>query len=275
MIYAHSGTEIEFFLAKQISKADSVVEACLHRIQTLSANFIGHDTLLYSCFDWNASQTELDNQKELLFAQDLASRAKESGLRRIIVVSYPGSYINSDNKYLVQRANIEKIFQRSGVQTIIFKVQAMYSIQLAQSSLYNLFFKKFSNRVEIPRKSNRMVYSISIENMVQSILKAENYERSASFDLFDKVESLEHFFRMHHSLKSLRSVSPTLLKIKSSIGFSPSLTLLDLFLRPLVPMHNLRITKELGIELFPTLPSHSGQSHHSVCAMSSASPLTI
>lgn len=275
MVYAHSGTDLELFLAKQISKADSVVEACLHRMQTLSANFIGHDTLLYSCLDWNAFLTVYENDRELLFAQELASRAKESGLRRIIVLSYPASYINSDNKYLAQRANIEKVFQRSGVQTIVFKVQAIYSIQLAKSSLCNLFLKKFSNRVEIPRKSNVMVYSISIENIIQSIFKAENYERSASFDLFDNVQSLERFFCMHHTSKSLRSVSPTLLKIKSSIGFSPSLTLLDLFLRPLVPMHNLRTSKELGIELLPTIPSHSDQRHLSVCAMLSASPLTI
>lgn len=251
MVYAHAGSEIENYLAKQISKVEAVLEIRLGSNASIHPNFIGHETLLYSCLKWTGQGNRKVYEQELKYAEQLASCAKESGLRRIVILSYPGAYINSDNSFLSHRATIDSLFQNAGLQIIVFKVQAIYANQIRQSSLGSLFFNTSSQAIIIPNKVSTMVYSISTERLLQAILAAESYERSSSFDLFDQVHHLPKFLELCHPNVTIRRVSPTVMKLKAFVKLSVSSPLLDLFLRPFVPMHNRRAIKELKLDLTP------------------------
>jgi hypothetical protein len=212
-------------------------------------NFNEHKVLLYSYLQLDYYKHLDTFQLELDRVEMLISYMKEVGFEKIILLSYPGAYSNSDNLFLQHKGLIEQLFISSGIQTVTLKVQAIYDTYKDINSFHSLFYDRVDHQYCIPKKSNAMIYSVSIKNMVEVILKSMQYSSSTCFDIFDQVSELSVFLSNHSDGIDVNRLASVYLYVKSYLGQYSSPTMLELFLRPLVPMHNYRTEKELNITL--------------------------
>jgi hypothetical protein len=93
------------------------------------------------------------------------------------------------------------------------------------------------------------VYSIAIEKLVEIILKVSPTAYNNSYDLMDSVHDLKSYLHFLTPKIHIESISPLYLNFRIFLGKYLSPTMLDLFLRPPVPMYKTRAEKEFEIEL--------------------------
>jgi hypothetical protein len=254
MLYAHSFSPIEQSIYRRLSLTESISQFDVNAITTKMhvdrlKHFNEHKVLLYSYLQLDYYKHLDTFQLELDRVELLISYIKEVGFDKIILLSYPGAYSNSDNLFLQHKGLIEQMFISSGIQTVTLKVQAIYDTYKDINSFHALFYDKAEHQYCIPKKSNAMIYSVSMKNMVEVILKSIQYSSTTCFDVFDQVSELSVFLSNHSDGIDMNRLAPVYLYVKSYLGQYSSPTMLELFLRPIVPMHNYRTEKELNITL--------------------------
>ncbi len=254
MLYAHSFSPIEQSIYRRLSLTESISQFDVNAITTKMhvdrlKNFNEYKVLLYSYLQLDYYKHLDTFQLELDRVELLISYIKEVGFDKIILLSYPGAYSNSDNLFLQHKGLIEQMFISSGIQTVTLKVQAIYDTYKDINSFHALFYDKAEHQYCIPKKSNAMIYSVSMKNMVEVILKSIQYSSTTCFDVFDQVSELSVFLSNHSDGIDVNRLAPVYLYVKSYLGQYSSPTMLELFLRPIVPMHNYRTEKELNITL--------------------------
>lgn len=256
MLYIHSGSIIEQSIYDKLNILTNVVqlnsEIFINNSNenvTKNLTLNQHSTLLYSFQSMNYYQHIDTFQNECKRVEALIENLKESTIDRIILISYPGAYYNSDNLFLQHKGEIEQQFSNAGITCITLKIQAIYDEQNSINSLHELFFDKKDTHYLIPKKSSTRLYSISVSNLVECILSSIKLNHSTFFDVFDQVTNLENFLIKNSRHIPIVKVYPMYLYFKSLIGQYCSPNMLELFLRSIVPMYNYRTEKELNIDL--------------------------
>jgi hypothetical protein len=179
----------------------------------------------------------------------LIAFAKKNQFKNIILLSYPGVYVNSDNLFLQHKAVIENLVAKSEISYTILSAQSILSNHTKKCSLQTLFYNAAEEQYVLPKKNSQIVYSIAIEKLVEIILKVSPTAYNNSYDLMDSVHDLKSYLHFLTPKIHIESISPLYLNFRIFLGkyFSP--TMLDLFLRPPVPMYKTRAEKEFEIEL--------------------------
>lgn len=208
-----------------------------------------HDTICYSFLDFS-KYSYLDSfTHEIKNMNLLIDFAKENQFKNFILLSYPGVYVNSDNLFLQHKAMLEEIVANSGINFTILSVQNILSSYKKINSLETLFYHKDEEKYILPKKFSQIVYSISSENLAEIILKISPTAYNNSYDVMDSVFELKELINIFNPHISVERISPLYLNFRSIIGNYISPTMLDLFLRPTVPMYKSRAGKEFEIDL--------------------------
>jgi len=206
-------------------------------------------TLLYSFLDYS-KYSYLDSFKsEVKNMELLIAFAKKNQFKNIILLSYPGVYVNSDNLFLQHKAEIENLVAKSEIPFTILSAQSIVSNKTKKCSLQTLFYNEAEEQYVIPKKFSQIVYSIAIENLAEIILKVSPTAYNNCYDLMDSVYELKDYLKALSPNTHIDRISPLYLNFRSFLGNYLSPTMLDLFLRPTVPMYKSRAEKEFEIEL--------------------------
>jgi len=255
MLYIHSFSAIEQELFQHIKCANKNV-AQINNTQSFDLDYLERQlyispskTLLYSFLDYS-KYTYIDSfQSELNNMELLIEFAKKNQFKNIILISYPGVYVNSDNLFLQHKAEIENLVAKSEIPYTILSAQSIVSNHTKKCSLQTLFYNEVEEQYVIPKKNSQIVYSIAIENLVEIILKVTPTAYNNSYDIMDSVYELKDYLKALNPVIHVDSVSLLYLNFRSFFGKYLSPTMLDLFLRPTVPMYKSRAEKEFEIEL--------------------------
>jgi hypothetical protein len=255
MLYIHSFSAIEQEIFQHIKCANKNV-AQINITHPFDLDYLERQlyispskTLLYSFLDYskytylNSFQSEVKNM-ELLIAF-----AKKNQFKNIILLSYPGVYVNSDNLFLQHKAVIENLVAKSEISYTILSAQSILSNQTKKCSLQTLFYNAAEEQYVLPKKNSQIVYSIAIEKLVEIILKVSPTAYNNSYDLMDSVHDLKSYLHFLTPKIHIESISPLYLNFRIFLGKYLSPTMLDLFLRPPVPMYKTRAEKEFDIKL--------------------------
>ncbi len=256
MLYIHSGSEIEQILVEKLNMSIDVTEYNSAKFlnpsktnEQFNLALNQHTTLLYSFQQLNYYKHIETFQHECKRVDALISSINDSSIEKVILISYPGAYYNSDNLFLQHKGEIEQKFSNVGITCIILKVQAIYDEMNSINSLHDLFYDLNDSYYLIPKKTTSRLYSISTSNLVQCIQKSLRLDHSTIFDVFDQVTNLENFLKSSSKVIPIVQAYPIFLFFKSIIGKYCSPNMLELFLRSIVPMYNYRTEKELNINL--------------------------
>ena len=255
MLYVHSFSAIEQELFQFIKYADKNVtqlsvgqsldldnlelQMCVSTTKTLLYSFLDYSKYSYI----NSFQSEVKNM-ELLIAF-----AKKNQFKNIILLSYPGVYVNSDNLFLQHKAEIENLVAKSQIPFTILSAQSIFSPETMKCSLQTLFYNEAESQYIIPKKNSQIVYSTTIENLAEIILNVSPTAYNNCYDIMDSVYELKDYLKALNPEIHVDRVSPLYLNFRSFFGNYLSPTMLDLFLRPTVPMYKSRAEKEFDIKL--------------------------
>ena len=255
MLYVHSFSAIEQELFQFIKYADKNVtqlsvgqsldldnlelQMCVSTTKTLLYSFLDYSKYSYI----NSFQSEVKNMELLI------TFAKKNQFKNIILLSYPGVYINSDNLFLQHKAEIENLVAKSQIPFTILSAQSIFSPETMKCSLQTLFYNEAESQYIIPKKNSQIVYSTTIENLAEIILNVSPTAYNNCYDIMDSVYELKDYLKALNPEIHVDRVSPLYLNFRSFFGNYLSPTMLDLFLRPTVPMYKSRAEKEFEIEL--------------------------
>lgn len=260
MIYIHSFSTIEQNIHRAISNTGNVVQVDCKNIISVnnlerSQTYHPKDTLIYSFLSIEFFQNIDTFMRELSIVDIIVNFAKSNKYKRLVVITYPGAYLNSDNLYLQYRGLIEKKFMDSGIPASFLCVQGIYHPYMKFHNFHGLFFDKYEGKYIIPQKSNIVIYSVAIDTLSSYIAEACAGKHDGFFDVFDTVQSLPVFLETNSREIKIQRVLPIYLYFKSFIGKSLSVSMLELFLRPTVAMFNYRTERIFGIKLSKKEPS--------------------
>jgi hypothetical protein len=255
MLYIHSFSSIEQELFQFVKYAKKNVTQ-LNAIQPFDLDYLERQlyispskTLLYSFLDYS-KYSYLDSFKsEVKNMELLIAFAKKNQFKNIILLSYPGVYVNSDNLFLQHKAEIENLVAKSEIPFTILSAQSIVSYETKKCSLQTLFYNEAEEQYVIPKKGSQIVYSIAIENLAEIILKVSPTAYNNCYDLMDSVYELKDYLKALSPNTHIDRISALYLNFRSFLGNYLSPTMLDLFLRPPVPMYKNRAEKEFEIEL--------------------------
>ena len=255
MLYIHSFSAIEQELFQFIKYADKNVTQLsvgqsldLDNLE-LQMSVSPTKTLLYSFLDYSKYSYINSFQSEVKNMELLITFAKKNQFKNIILLSYPGVYINSDNLFLQHKAEIENLVAKSEIPFTILSAQSIFSPETMKCSLQTLFYNEAASQYIIPKKNSQIVYSTSIENLAEIILNVSPTAYYNSYDIMDSVYELKDYLKALNPEIHVDRVSPLYLNFRSFFGNYLSPTMLDLFLRPTVPMYKSRAEKEFDIKL--------------------------
>lgn len=253
MIYVHTFTAIEQQLCKLLSAESALTqldirhlnEAQMQRLQS----FEQHQTLIYSFQDL-ASYKHLDTfQREVEMVKLLVAFAKQMTCERLILISYPGAYSSSDNMFLQHKGLIEQLFVGSGIPCTILRVQGICSAPLQLNNFHGLFFDTNAQRYVIPSGSGNVIYSVNLKNLATIISKLVCEIKPETFDVFDKICSMKNFLHYHSPHTHVQQRPLLYLYVQSYFDRYIAPTMIELLMRPAVPMYNFRTEKTFGISL--------------------------
>lgn len=254
MLYVHSFSPVELDLFNKLAQDTSVSQISTERLQdieyvekALQSN--SNETLLYSFQKLEHYSHISSFQQEIAAVKKLLNVVQESNIKQLVLISYPGVYINSDNLFLQHKAMVEQMFLQAGIPCTILNVQGINNPSLQIHNLQNLFYNESENQYLIPKKSSIPIYSITTAALAKIILRSIQYQAISHYDAFDTLSDLAQFIKYNSSDKRIVRLYPVYLQCKSFLGLYPSINILDLFLRPTVPMHNYRTQKELNIDV--------------------------
>ena len=255
MLYVHSFSAIEQELFQFIKYADKNVtqlsvgqsldldnlelQMCVSTTKTLLYSFLDYSKYSYI----NSFQSEVKNMESLI------AFAKNNQFKNIILLSYPGVYVNSDNLFLQHKAEIENLVAKSQIPFTILSAQSIFSPETMKCSLQTLFYNEAESQYIIPKKNSQIVYSTIIENLAEIILNVSPTAYNNCYDIMDSVYELKDYLKALNPEIHVDRVSPLYLNFRSFFGNYLSPTMLDLFLRPTVPMYKSRAEKEFDIKL--------------------------
>lgn len=255
MLYVHSFSAIEQELFQFIKYADKNVtqlsvgqsldldnlelQMCVSTTKTLLYSFLDYSKYSYI----NSFQSEVKNMESLI------AFAKKNQFKNIILLSYPGVYVNSDNLFLQHKAEIENLVAKSQIPFTILSAQSIFSPETMKCSLQTLFYNEAESQYIIPKKNSQIVYSTTIENLAEIILNVSPTAYNNCYDIMDSVYELKDYLKALNPEIHVDRVSPLYLNFRSFFGNYLSPTMLDLFLRPTVPMYKSRAEKEFDIKL--------------------------
>jgi hypothetical protein len=255
MLYIHSFSAIEQELFQFIKNADKNVSQ-LNGDQSFDSDYLDRQisvsptkTLLYSFLDYSKYSYINSFQSEVKNMELLITFAKKNQFKNIILLSYPGVYINSDNLFLQHKAEIENLVAKSKIPFTILSAQSIFSPETMKCSLQTLFYNEAESQYIIPKKNSQIVYSTTIENLAEIILNVSPTAYNNSYDIMDSVYELKDYLKALNPEIHVDRVSPLYLNFRSFFGNYLSPTMLDLFLRPTVPMYKSRAEKEFDIKL--------------------------
>jgi|LakMenE18May11ns_1017448.scaffolds.fasta_scaffold9634683_1 hypothetical protein len=251
MVFYHSKSLIEEQLAQQL-KTRFVVDTQNIFSSTPRQQaeiFANHTTLLYSSLDLSLYNDISSYNTELNCIDEMIGAIQQkSNIRKVILLTYPASYINSENIFLRHKGIIEKKFYDTGLEICYLHVQAVVNPFQKMHNLHRLFYQPDSNDYLVPKDSKSLIYSVNLSNLMEIIIEAETHAHVGHFDVFDEIFDLQTFFK-NYSSADLKRVEPLYLYFKSYMGKYASPSLLKLFLRREARMYSYRTEKEFGVKL--------------------------
>lgn len=256
MLFVHAHSEIEHELCLHVSygmKNISVLKSTQEINSQLLENihFVNPiETIVYSFLDFKKYDYLPSFQKEVNNIKQILSFAKEHDTKHIVLISYPGAYINSDNLFLQHKGMIENLVVQSNIHYTILCVQNVSNYEKGVHAIHSLFYSSLENRFIIPRKRNDGVYCVDVKNLAEIILKISPTAYKNSFDVVDRVMRLHDIMHDNPEQLYVEKIYPVYLHVMSALGTMMSPTMLDLFLRPTVPMFAARAEKEFELSLF-------------------------
>ncbi|HNF72712.1 MAG TPA: hypothetical protein PLP34_09870, partial [Chitinophagaceae bacterium] len=254
MLFAHSFSATEEFLFKNLTKYTPVVQLDLTQIPdkaglTDQLRYSNDSLLLYS-FQKLEHYTHIDSfRRECEIADYLVEHVIEKEYRKIILLTYPGSYFNSSNLFLQHKGIIEQKFVNTGIPCTLLNIQAIGDAVFHVNNLHELFYDRYHHQYLIPQRSNFFVYSIQLRTLVKLLLKAMNGHYAGRYDVFDTISDLRDYLLRYSKVPKVQRMAPVYLYFKSLLGQYPSLTMLELFLQGTVPMYKFRTEKEFDVPL--------------------------
>lgn len=258
MLFVHSYTPVEQSLQRRLSMHDAVTALDImsvdgpetfHRLTKISREKV----LLYSLQRMDHYRHIQDFQAEFRRVRWLVQWIAEQGFERVILISYPGAYVNSDSLFLQYKGLIEQRFVECGVDTVVLKVQGIHDCYSRRHSFHDLFYDRKDHAYYVPQKKIMAAYSVSVENLAACVLGAMQPKAVGQYDVFDEVCDLPSLLYRHSSGLKVFRLMPVYLYVRSFLGKYQSPTMLELFLRPLVPMYSHRTVRDLGVTLEPKI----------------------
>jgi hypothetical protein len=263
MLYVHSFSLIEQTIFNHLQSKQEVLQLDAQLMvdqKYIVENAIATSTktIIYSFQQVDYYKYYETFERECVAVDNLIEYALKNGTEKIILLTYPGAYISSDNLFLQHKGIIEKKFHDTKLAVTYLHVQAIANNYQQVHTLHQLFYNAKENSYVIPKKSCIMVYSISIHNLIDIIQEAHLNNHIGHFDVFDKIQHLESFLKINASHVRIQRIPPTYLLVKSYFGNYISPTMMELFLRPTLPMYSYRTEKAFGVELNSTKPFIDG-----------------
>lgn len=254
MIYVHSYSPIEKAIANLLSLKEEIAQVDIYDIDIEGKinNAVKHTNshvLFYSYQKMEDYHHLTSFRKEYDAVKKMIEYCKKTNIDKIIFLTYPGSYCNSDNLFLQHKGLIEQAMVDSKLNIVALKVQGIYNAYTNNNNFHDLFFDQYQSAYIIPRNIKSVIYAVSIYNLVEAIKKAAVYNASNNFDIFDQVSTMYEFLYKYSNQIQVLKLASIYLYFKSFIGKYNSPAMIELFLRPIVPMYNFRTEKELGIKL--------------------------
>lgn len=254
MLFAHSFSPVEQSLFRRLSLTETMTQLDVLSLESPEYlawldQFHSHRVLLYS-FQQLDYYKHLDSfVRELERVDWLLDYAKKHEFRQLILVTYPGAYVNSDNLFLQHKGELEAKFLSSGIPCAVLKVQGIYDTYSAAHNFHGLFFDRQEQAYFIPKKSGFSIYSVSVNNLADCVLGAMEVDFNTQYDVFDQVEEMKEFLQRQAPNFPVHGLFPLYLYFKSFLGQYSSPAMLELFLRPVISMYSYRAERDLHVSL--------------------------
>jgi hypothetical protein len=262
MLYVHSFGLIEQNIYNHLQSKQSIVQLDAKSdmdFSSFSSNIhVSEEVLVYSFLQmehYKFSDSFALETKRISVLLDFVQQQK---FKKLILITYPGAFVNADNLFLRHKGIIEKMFCDTGIPVTYFHTQAVVNPYQKVHNLHAIFYNKVENALIIPKKSSLQIYAISINHLVDLIHEASTGNQVGHFDAFDEILHLKTFLSLYSPSVNLQSILPTYLYFKSYLGQYSSSVMLELFLRITTPMYSFRTEKMFGIKLNSTKPMVHG-----------------
>jgi len=254
MLYVHAGSSIENAIYSNLSLIENVEQCQLISFNgKVSLKLIelqgAGNVLLYSFQQMDFYRHLEDFLQECKMVDQLVSFVLENKYEKIIILTYPGAYYNSNNLFLQHKGLIEQKFVNTGIPCTLLNVQGISDRGLHLNNLHSLFFDEAEQKYIIPQKSRCIVYTVQLNHLLEIIVKSLHEDYEGKHDVFDTIFDLKTYLLQYSETQSVQRISPLYLYFKSYLGQYASPTMLELFLMSIVPMYKFRTEKEFGISL--------------------------
>jgi hypothetical protein len=257
MLFVHSFTPVEISLAKRLITVKTLTQLDARTIRNAQqlerlANFTRHKVLLYSFQQYDFYQHLPSFQQEVSRVSLLCNYAVTHQIEKIILLTYPGAYFNSNNLFLQHKGIIEQLITHTGIQSLLLSVQGIENRQALQHNLHHLFYQANANAYYIPRRQGSIIYSIQLPTLAAIIVTGLSRQITGKYDVFDTISTFNKFIQEFAGDKSICQFPPLYLYYLSFRGKYMSTSMLELFLVNPNPMYAFRTEKEFGMHLFDT-----------------------
>ncbi len=190
----------------------------------------------------------------VITAEAVAAAAQNSGVRRIVFLSYVGAALDSANAYLRAKAQAEKALVDSGVPTTIFRCLHIYGPPERPGPTANAFLANGRRRVPVPGTGEQRIAPLYVGDVVSAVLGAATRPDAPTgvFELGGPEEmTMDQFVRsLNGGQVRIRHLPASLARVLARL--SPSLTpaLMDLLLGDNVTSSDPRqVAAEFGFSL--------------------------
>ncbi len=184
----------------------------------------------------------------------VAAAAQNSGVRRIVFLSYVGAALDSANAYLRAKAQAEKALVDSGVPTTIFRCLHIYGPPERPGPTVKAFLANGRRRVPVPGTGEQRIAPLYVGDVVSAVLGAATRPDAPTgvFELGGPEEmTMDQFVRiLNGGQVRIRHLPASLARVLARL--SPSLTpaLMDLLLGDNVTSSDPRqVAAEFGFSL--------------------------
>ena len=178
----------------------------------------------------------------------VADAARDSGVRRLVFLSYVGADTGSSNAYLRSKAQAERLLLDSGIPTTVFRCLHIYGPPDSPGPTAGAFIARDGRPVTVPGTGKQAIEPLYIGDVVDAVLGAvEGADApTGTFELGgpDRM-TMDDFVRaLNRPGVRIRHIPPALARLLAHL--SPSLTpaLMDLLLRDNVTGAPLAATAE-------------------------------
>jgi NAD(P)H dehydrogenase (quinone) len=178
----------------------------------------------------------------------VAAAARDSGVRRVVFLSYVGADTGSSNAYLRSKAQAERLLLDSGIPTTVFRCLHIYGPPDRPGPTAGAFIAHDGRPVTVPGTGKQAIEPLYIGDVVDAVVGAVDTADAptGTFDLGgpDRM-TMDDFVRaLNRPDVRIRHIPPAIARLLAHL--SPSLTpaLMDLLLRDNVTATPLAETAE-------------------------------